>query len=135
MHAISTLRRLPAPPDQDIPPAKVVYKVDDRVWVRDSKYDTGFAPVFAPRWKGPFIVKQRLDKNVYRLRTDPLMSGKRSTRVRLSNTRLMACALSRAIEENATRVSDSVEGCWFLCLSFVIGCLCVSSVPLCFFRF
>lgn len=46
---------------------------------------------------------------------------------RLSNTRLMACALSWAIEENATRVSDSVERCWFLCLSFVISCLCVSS--------
>ena len=79
--AIPTLRRLPSPPDSDVPhhPAKDVYGVGDKVWVRDPRYDTGFAPVFAPRWKGPYIVKQRLDKNVYRLPTDPLVSGKRST--------------------------------------------------------
>ena len=81
MDVIPTLRCLPPPLDQDVPkaPAKEVYRVDDKVWVRDSKYDIGFAPVFAPRWKGPYIVKQRLDKNVYRLRTDPLVSGKRTT--------------------------------------------------------
>ena len=51
--------------------------------MHDSKYDVGFPPVFAPRWKGPFIIKDCLDKNVYRVRTDPEISGKRSTALAL----------------------------------------------------
>ena len=108
--AIPTLRRLPPPPDAPRHPAKVVYRVDDKVWVRDSRYDTGFAPVFAPRWKGPYIVKQRLDKNVYRLRTDPLISGKRSTTLQypINGMRLKLATAQelRAIEDEAKRISE-----------------------------
>ena len=109
---IPTLRRLPPPPDSDVPrhPVKVVYRVDDRVWVRDSRYDTGFAPVFAPRWKGPYIVKQRLDRNVYRLRTDPLISGKRSTTLQypINGMRLKLATAQelQAIEDEAKRISS-----------------------------
>lgn len=46
-----------------------------KVWVRDSEYDVGISPVFA-RWKGLFIIQDCLCKNVYRLRTDPQVSGK-----------------------------------------------------------
>ncbi|RPB21348.1 hypothetical protein L211DRAFT_870048 [Terfezia boudieri ATCC MYA-4762] len=70
---IPTFRAKPAPKDVEV--AKAVFEVVDRVWVRDSKYDVGFPPVFAPHWKGPYYVKDRLDKNVYRLRTDPEVRG------------------------------------------------------------
>ena len=76
MDVVPTLRAQPPPPDTRVP--KVIYEVGDKVWVRDSKYDVGFVPVFAPRWKGPFFVKERLEKNTYRLRTIPEVSGKRS---------------------------------------------------------
>ncbi|KAF8431978.1 hypothetical protein BGX38DRAFT_1277023 [Terfezia claveryi] len=74
---IPTLRNRPPPKDAVGP--KGAYQANDRVWIRDSKYDVGFPPVFGPRWKGPYIVKERLDKNLYRIRTDPVISGKRST--------------------------------------------------------
>lgn len=45
------------PPPTSVP--KVSFAVGDSVWVRDSKYDVGFPPVFAPRWKGPFFIKDR----------------------------------------------------------------------------
>jgi len=75
-NVIPTLRNRPSPKDAAEP--KEVYKVNDRVWIRVSRHDVGFLPVFAPRWKGPYIVKERLDKNVYRIQTDPLVSGKHS---------------------------------------------------------
>ena len=103
--AIPTLRRLLPPRDQDIP-IKEVYKVDDRVWVRDSKYDTGFAPVFAPRWKGPYIVKQRLDKNAYCLRTDPLVSGKRSTTLQYP---INGMRLKRVTEQELHVIEDEAN--------------------------
>ncbi|KAF8456190.1 hypothetical protein BGX38DRAFT_1163122 [Terfezia claveryi] len=53
------------------------YELGQRVWKRESKYDgKGFAPVFAPRWTGPFVIHSVWDKNVYKLRTDPLITGK-----------------------------------------------------------
>ncbi|RPB23528.1 hypothetical protein L211DRAFT_882608 [Terfezia boudieri ATCC MYA-4762] len=76
-NVIPTLRNRPPPKDTVEP--KETYQPNDRVWIRDSKYDIGFPPVFAPRWKGPYIIKERLDKNVYRIRTDPVVSGKRTT--------------------------------------------------------
>lgn len=75
---IPTLRALPPPRDSPVA-SGVRFGVGDKVWVRDSKYDIGFPPVFAPRWKGPFIIKDCLNNNVYRLRTDRQVSGKRST--------------------------------------------------------
>ena len=76
--------------------------------MRDSKYDVGFAPVFAPRWKGPYIVKERLDKNAYRLRTDPLVSEKRSTALQypINGMRLRKATGQelRIIEEKAQEV-------------------------------
>lgn len=66
---VPTLRA--QPPPKDVTTGKVVYEMGDRVWVRDSKYDVGFPPVFAPHWKGQYYVKEHLDKNVYRLHTDP----------------------------------------------------------------
>lgn len=44
---VPTLRA--KPPPADTPVSTVSYEVGDRVWVRDSKYDIGFPPVFAPR--------------------------------------------------------------------------------------
>ena len=46
-----------------------------KIWVRNSKYNDGFSQVFA-RWKELFIIKDSLRRNVYRLRTDPQVSGK-----------------------------------------------------------
>ena len=80
---VPTLRVKPPPHDTLTPQGGVSFGVGDRVWARDSKYDVGFPPVFTPRWKGPFIVKDCLDRNVYRLRTDPQVSGKRSTALAL----------------------------------------------------
>ena len=60
-------------------------------------------------------MKQRLDKNVYRLRTDPLVSGKRSTTLQypINGIRLKLATVQelQAIEEDAARISieDSVE--------------------------
>lgn len=106
--AIPTLRQLPAPPDQEFPkfPAMEVYQVDDRVWVRDSKYDAGFAPVFAPHWKGPYIVKQQPDKNVYRLRSDPLVSGKRSTALQYP---INGMHLKHVTEQEVCVISDAAQ--------------------------
>ena len=57
----------------------VKYKMGDSVWKRESKYDgKGFAPVFAPRWSGPFIVHAVWDRNAYKLRTDPTVTGKQT---------------------------------------------------------
>ena len=81
MDVVPTLRAQPPPRSTSVP--KTLFSVRDSVWVRDSKYDSGFPPVFAPRWKGPFIVNDRLDKNAYRLRTNPDVSGKRSTALAL----------------------------------------------------
>ena len=54
------------------------YELGQRVWKRESKYDgKGFAPVFAPRWTGPFVIPSVWDKNVYKLPTDPLITRKR----------------------------------------------------------
>jgi len=54
------------------------YELGEKVWKRESKYDTkGFTPVFAPRWTGPFVIHAIWDKNVYKLRTDPLVTGKK----------------------------------------------------------
>ena len=54
------------------------FALGEKVWKRESKFDgKGFTPVFAPRWTGPFIIHSVWDKNVYRLRTDPLVTGKK----------------------------------------------------------
>lgn len=56
----------------------VEYAVGQKVWKRESKFDgKGFTPVFAPRWTGPFVVHAVWDKNVYKLRSDPTITGKR----------------------------------------------------------
>ena len=32
------------------------FELGQRVWKRESKYDgKGFAPIFPPRWTGPFV--------------------------------------------------------------------------------
>ena len=50
----------------------------DKVWKRESKIDgKGFVPVFVPRWTGPFDIHLAWDKNVYKLRSDPLITGKK----------------------------------------------------------
>ena len=49
------------------------FEQGQRVWKRESKYDgKGYAPVFAPCWTGPFVIHSVWDKNVYKLRTDPV---------------------------------------------------------------
>lgn len=54
------------------------FELGQRVWKRESKYDRkGFAPVFAPRRTGPFVIHSVWDKNVYKLRTVPFITGKR----------------------------------------------------------
>lgn len=54
------------------------FELGQRVWKRESKYDgKGYAPVFAPRRTGPFVIHSVWDKNVYKLRTDPVVTGKR----------------------------------------------------------
>ena len=60
------------------PVPKTLFNIGDSIWVCDSKYYTSFPPVFAPHQKGPFIIKNCLNKNLYCLRTDPALSGKRS---------------------------------------------------------
>lgn len=101
---IPTLRALPAPKDSPIGKPHTTFAIGDNVWVRDSKYDTGFPPVFALRWKGPFIVKDKLDRNVYRLRTNPSISGKRTaalalpingSRLRLATDQELSTAVSK----------------------------------------
>lgn len=113
MDVVPTLRAQPPPRESAVP--KALIDVGDSVWVRDSKYDTGFPPVFAPRWKGPFIVKDRLGKNVYRLRTDPTVSNKRSTalalpingsRLRLATAQELAAVVAK-LTNRASR--DSVD--------------------------
>ena len=57
-------------------PAKFV--LGQKVWKRESKYDTkGFTPVFALRWTGPFVIHSVWDKNVSKLRIDSLVTGKK----------------------------------------------------------
>ena len=106
---IPTLRAQPPPQPTAVP--KVTFAVGDSVWVRDSKYDVGFPPVFAPRWKEPFFVKDRLAKNVYRLRTNPDISGKRSTalalpingsRLRLASAQELFAVVSK-LQDRAVR--------------------------------
>lgn len=101
---IPTLRVKPAPRVTSVP--MVTFKVGDRVWVRDSKFDVGFPPVFAPRWKGPFFVKDRLDKGVYRLRTDPAISGKRSTALALP---INGSRLRLATEQELAALADKMQ--------------------------
>lgn len=49
----------------------------------ESKYDgKDSAPVFAPRWSGPFIIHAVWDRNVYKLRTDPMVTGKQTGFIR-----------------------------------------------------
>lgn len=48
------------PPRKDSPFAPALFGVRDSVGVRDLNYNIRFPPVFAPRWKGPFIVKNCL---------------------------------------------------------------------------
>lgn len=121
MDVVPTLRAQPPPRDAAV--SSTSFAVGDRVWVRDSKYDVGFPPVFASRWKGPFFVKDCLDKNVYRLRTDPAISGERSTalalpingsRLRLATEQELS-ALVEKIKLKALR--DNVED---TLLSFVL---------------
>ena len=115
MDVVPALRAQPAPPDVSSRIPKFIYEVGDKVWVRDSKYDVGFPPVFAPRWKGPFFVKERLDKNAYRLRTIPEVSGKRSialalpisgSRLRLANDQELSVLVEK-LRQKALR--DSVD--------------------------
>lgn len=113
MDIVPTLRA--QPPPKDASTSKVTFQIGDSVWVRDSKYDVGFPPVFAPRWKGPFIVKERLDRNVYRLRTNPDVSRRRSTalalpingsRLRLATTQELSTVVAK-LSEKALR--DGVD--------------------------
>lgn len=61
MGVIPTLRRLPPPGDPAVP--KEVYKVDEKVWLgQDSRIDVIFTHVLAPRWNGPYLVKERLSE-------------------------------------------------------------------------
>ena len=85
---------------------KILFGVGDRVWVRDSKYDVGFPPVFAPRWKGPFIVKDCLARNVYRLRTDPQVLGKRSTALALP---INGSRLRKATDQELASLVEKLE--------------------------
>ncbi|KAF8428391.1 hypothetical protein BGX38DRAFT_1299370 [Terfezia claveryi] len=56
----------------------IQFQLGDKVWKRESKYDAkGFTLVFAPHWTGPFVIHAVWDKNVYKLRTDPLIIGKK----------------------------------------------------------
>lgn len=60
--------------------SKVVkeYVQGDKVWLRESKFDgKGYAPIFAPQWTGPFVIHAVWDKNVYKLRSDPTVTGKK----------------------------------------------------------
>lgn len=93
------------------------------MWVRDPKHDVGFPPVFALCWKGPFIIKDVLDHNVYHPRTNFDISGKRSTalalpingsRLRLATTQELSVVIAKA-GDRALR--DSVDGM----VSFVIA--------------
>ena len=101
---IPTLRAKPPPKDSPVAPA--LFGVGDKVWVRDSKYDVGFPPVFAPRWKGPFIVKDCLAKNVYRFWTDPQVSGKRSTALALP---INGSRLRKATEQELLSLVEKLE--------------------------
>ena len=48
------------------------------MWKRESKYDAkGFTPMFAPRWTGPFVIHTLWDKNMYKLRMNPPVTGKK----------------------------------------------------------
>ena len=102
---VPTLRAQPPPGDSPVS-SRIPFGVGDRVWVRDSKYDVGFPPVFAPRWKGPFIIKDCLDKNVYRLRTDPSISGKRSTALALL---INGSRLRKASEQEWASLVEKLE--------------------------
>ena len=124
---IPTLRAQPPPPPTSLP--KVTFNVGDSVWVRDSKYDVGFPPVFAPRWKGPFFVKDRLAKNVYRLRTNPDVSGKRSTalalpingsRLRLASAQELSAVVAKLQERALRDIVDDDGDAAVLPVSFVL---------------
>ena len=101
---IPTLRVKLAP--KVTPVAKIPFAVTDWVWVRDSKFDVGFSPVFAPRWKGPFFIKNCFDRNVYRLRTDPAVSGKRSTALALP---INGSRLRLATEQELAKLANRIE--------------------------
>ncbi|GAO49753.1 hypothetical protein G7K_3895-t1 [Saitoella complicata NRRL Y-17804] len=48
------------------------FNLGDKVWLRDSALDSqAQAPVFSPRWKGPYIVHDVWQKGVYKLRQIP----------------------------------------------------------------
>lgn len=72
---ITGLREVQEPRTVEAPPKFVR---GQRVWKRESIYNTkGFPPVFAPRWTGPCVIHSIWDKNVYKLRTDPVVTGKK----------------------------------------------------------
>ena len=45
------------------PVPKTLFNVGDSIWVCNSKYYLSFPPVLAPHRKGPFIIKNCLNKN------------------------------------------------------------------------
>ena len=74
MEGIPGLRQIKEPGEEV---SKVwTFELGQRVWKRESKYDgKGFAPVFAPRWTGPFVIHSVWGKNVHKLRTDRAITG------------------------------------------------------------
>ena len=121
---IPTLRHLAPPKDTPVP--AVPFKVKDRVWVHDSHYDVGFAPVFAPNWKGPYIVKECLKKNAYWLRTELLIYGKCSTTLEFPINRVRlklvtAQELQVVVDKAQTAVLDKAEeDSWSFVLALLV---------------
>ena len=69
-------KREPGKAPTDIPEG---FHVGDWVWLRETRYDNKeLCPVFAPRWTGPFQVWEVWDKGVYRIRSDPKFTGKKT---------------------------------------------------------
>lgn len=62
------------PPPQS---ARPQYSVSQHMWLRASATDQ-MPPVFTPRWKGPYVVYQVLDRDAYPLRANSRIAGKRS---------------------------------------------------------
>ena len=65
-------------PSKKDPKLPEQFGIGDWVWLRDTKFDVGSNPVFAPRWSGPFQVWEVWDNNVYRVRSHPKYSGKKT---------------------------------------------------------
>lgn len=64
--------RVPSPTSQ-----RPQFSIGQHVWLCASASEK-MPPVFTPRWKGPYVIFQILDKDVYRLRTDSRITGKRA---------------------------------------------------------